>query len=75
MPHAAEEVTIVRNGIHGLAKNLRKKRHWSVSPHPPRLHRKRQDRKKIIPRETVTSNKNFKIKLDIFLREAHPTVT
>jgi len=66
MSHAAKEVTIVRKKIKGLSRNLEKKSFLHILP-PRTLEKDR--RGKHPHRNKIVSNKNFKIKLDIFLRK------
>lgn len=66
MPHAAKEVSILRKRIKGLSKNLEKKWFLFIFSHP---RHSRERREKHPHGNEMISNKNFKIKLDIFLRE------
>lgn len=66
MPHAAKEVTTGRKRIRGLSKNLEKKVFLHIlPPHTP----ENDKREKHPQGNKIISNKNFKIKLGIFLRE------
>lgn len=66
MPHAAQEVATVRKRIKGLSKTLGKK--W-FSSYSPTLDSRETWERKAPHGNKIISDKNFKIKLDIFLKE------
>lgn len=66
MPHAAKEVATVRKRIQGFQRIWRRNGFLHILPaQTPEEHR----REKHPHGNKTISNKNFKIKLDIFLRE------
>lgn len=66
MPHAAKEVTIVKKRIKDFQRIWRRNGFLHIFPHQgPEKHR----REKHPHGNKIISNKNFKIKLDIILRE------